>query len=505
MSSTGCENVASQRLHVRRSGSSGVSHVVADRGYIRSREVSSAGQSAVGSRVAQRLSVCCVLASSTARGSFVSGDQHNYKSRLVFPSSLRAAASRCGVPAASYGGDVANYLCHKKQASLATTSDFGVSTYVQLRVGKLSRAREGRLLVPLAEVDILGCEMCPCCESGQRHCEGRVAVLLGARNLSYKFYFYSKASFTLPRKVVSYSAPTEKLPDGYPFGAPAGTDQGPGFSRIRPDALNYITLDKHKHSLNNSLSSSTLSSAPKTTNDSGRLQAFHLGEPHSILGGVAPEFSQMGFVPNDAAGRRVFSAISRLPPPLHSGAAPFPPHSILGSQDLDVTSHPNLSNPLCSIFHLRTVNVAPDAPLSVPTGAVVTKAESLRHDTSDVTIATSTRAVDVIKWTQLACSLSSGLKRTRVIAAVINEVLTADVEVNMERNRNEGVGETGDIRKKKPPVTNGIHLGFPVRQAGDDLVDRRPELYFILLVNWPRAVQKRSLPLGRRRATYEEE
>ncbi|KAJ8872592.1 hypothetical protein PR048_026198 [Dryococelus australis] len=34
------------------------------------------------------------------------------------------------------------------------------------------------------------------------------AVCLGARNLSYKFYFYSKSSFTLSGKVVSYSHPT---------------------------------------------------------------------------------------------------------------------------------------------------------------------------------------------------------------------------------------------------------------------------------------------------------
>ncbi|KAJ8895460.1 hypothetical protein PR048_000793 [Dryococelus australis] len=39
----------------------------------------------------------------------------------------------------------------------------------------------------------------------------------------------------------------------------------------------------------------------------------HLGEPGSIPGGVAFEFSHVGIVPDDAAGRRVFSAIPCFP------------------------------------------------------------------------------------------------------------------------------------------------------------------------------------------------
>ncbi|KAJ8894697.1 hypothetical protein PR048_000004 [Dryococelus australis] len=38
-------------------------------------------------------------------------------------------------------------------------------------------------------------------------------------------------------------------------------------------------------------------------------------EPSSILGRVAPEFSHVGIVPDDAAGRRVFSVFSHLPGP----------------------------------------------------------------------------------------------------------------------------------------------------------------------------------------------
>ncbi|KAJ8873937.1 hypothetical protein PR048_024775, partial [Dryococelus australis] len=78
-----------------------------------------------------------------------------------------------------------------------------------------------------------------------------------------------------------------------------------------------------------------------------RLLASHQGEPGSIPGGVAPGFSHVGIVPDDAAGRRVFSDISlQFPPPLHSDAAPYSPRfALIGSQDLDVKSHPNLFNP----------------------------------------------------------------------------------------------------------------------------------------------------------------
>ncbi|KAJ8895188.1 hypothetical protein PR048_000513 [Dryococelus australis] len=47
------------------------------------------------------------------------------------------------------------------------------------------------------------------------------------------------------------------------------------------------------------------------------------------------EFSHMIIMPDDAAGRWVFSGISSVPPPLYSSAAPFSPRFILiGSQDL---------------------------------------------------------------------------------------------------------------------------------------------------------------------------
>ncbi|KAJ8897924.1 hypothetical protein PR048_003281 [Dryococelus australis] len=73
----------------------------------------------------------------------------------------------------------------------------------------------------------------------------RAAVRLGTRNLSYKLYFYSKASFILPRKVVSYSAPTETASRRVyfrppPVSPPPGTQTGDRDSTnppAQPDAV----------------------------------------------------------------------------------------------------------------------------------------------------------------------------------------------------------------------------------------------------------------------------
>ncbi|KAJ8896502.1 hypothetical protein PR048_001846 [Dryococelus australis] len=67
----------------------------------------------------------------------------------------------------------------------------------------------------------------------------------------------------------------------------------------------------------------------------------HLGEPGSSPnGGRSRESTYVGIVPDDAAGRRVFSGISRLDPPLHSGAVQYSLRFILvSSQDLDEGSY----------------------------------------------------------------------------------------------------------------------------------------------------------------------
>ncbi|KAJ8865976.1 hypothetical protein PR048_033500 [Dryococelus australis] len=74
-----------------------------------------------------------------------------------------------------------------------------------------------------------------------------------------------------------------------------------------------------------------------------KLLASRQGEPCSIPGLVTPGFPQVGIVSDDAACQRVFSGISRFPPPLHSGATPFSPHfTLIGSQYL-VKSRPRRS------------------------------------------------------------------------------------------------------------------------------------------------------------------
>ncbi|KAJ8870980.1 hypothetical protein PR048_027282 [Dryococelus australis] len=66
-----------------------------------------------------------------------------------------------------------------------------------------------------------------------------------------------------------------------------------------------------------------------------RLLASHQGEQSYIPGGVTPGFSHVGIAPDDVAGRRVFSGISRFPPPLHSGTAPCSPRfTLISSQNL---------------------------------------------------------------------------------------------------------------------------------------------------------------------------
>ncbi|KAJ8872275.1 hypothetical protein PR048_025877 [Dryococelus australis] len=55
-----------------------------------------------------------------------------------------------------------------------------------------------------------------------------------------------------------------------------------------------------------------------------RLLTSHLSELGSIPGGIAPGFSHVGIVPHDAAGRLVFSGISRFPRPCIPVSPTFP-------------------------------------------------------------------------------------------------------------------------------------------------------------------------------------
>ncbi|KAJ8888438.1 hypothetical protein PR048_007928 [Dryococelus australis] len=68
-----------------------------------------------------------------------------------------------------------------------------------------------------------------------------------------------------------------------------------------------------------------------------RLLTSHLGEPGSITGGIAPGFSHVGIIPDDAAGQRVFvRAISRFPCPRIP--ALFHPHLTSPSSALETST-----------------------------------------------------------------------------------------------------------------------------------------------------------------------
>ncbi|KAJ8881310.1 hypothetical protein PR048_017791 [Dryococelus australis] len=74
-----------------------------------------------------------------------------------------------------------------------------------------------------------------------------------------------------------------------------------------------------------------------------KLLAFHLGEPGSIPGGVAPRFSHVGIVPDDAAVRWVFSGISCLPHPSFRRCSIYTSlHAHRLSRDLAVKSRPSV-------------------------------------------------------------------------------------------------------------------------------------------------------------------
>ncbi|KAJ8898392.1 hypothetical protein PR048_003752 [Dryococelus australis] len=69
-----------------------------------------------------------------------------------------------------------------------------------------------------------------------------------------------------------------------------------------------------------------------------RLLASHQGEPGSIPDGIASRLRHVGMPLLGA-----FSRGSPGPPPLHPGAAPYSPRfTLIGSQDLDVKSRPNI-------------------------------------------------------------------------------------------------------------------------------------------------------------------
>ncbi|KAJ8876822.1 hypothetical protein PR048_021269 [Dryococelus australis] len=72
------------------------------------------------------------------------------------------------------------------------------------------------------------------------------------------------------------------------------------------------------------------------------LLASHQGDPGSISGRVTPGFSHVGIVPDDAVARRVFSGSPVSSAPSFRRCSVLISLTLIGSQDLDVISRPNL-------------------------------------------------------------------------------------------------------------------------------------------------------------------
>ncbi|KAJ8869724.1 hypothetical protein PR048_028719 [Dryococelus australis] len=158
----------------------------------------------------------------------------------------------------------------------------------------------------------------------------RAAVRLGVRNLSYKFYFYSKAPFTLPRKVVRYSAPTETATRRVSFRPPLVSPPPPEQTRYRDSHESARATRRRRASTQLTIWSdySPANKANRVRFPAGSLPEFRKWESRlsmPLVGG----FSQGSSPP---------------PPPPHSGAAPYQPRlTLVGSRDLHINSRPNLS------------------------------------------------------------------------------------------------------------------------------------------------------------------
>ncbi|KAJ8876772.1 hypothetical protein PR048_021219 [Dryococelus australis] len=231
----------------------------------------------------------------------------------------------------------------------------------------------------------------------------------------------------------------------------------------------------------------------------------------SMRGRATPGSLQVGIMPDDATGRRVFSGISRFPRPLHSNAAPFSPHfALFGSQGLILASmgrnnayweQTEWSNAMRmrptspSVTGEHTINrsiektwaafdfgavcpsslildlfpflepVFPSIDILVPQLQRTTYVSPFGADAAVGFV--DTNSPDIHLDTTRKEAIKPGYKRNTMISIVITwkelyvKLLTSRsceqmrvVEVSIEQRRNERVGETRDPRENSP--TNGI-------------------------------------------------
>ncbi|KAJ8881244.1 hypothetical protein PR048_017720 [Dryococelus australis] len=107
--------------------------------------------------------------------------------------------------------------------------------------------------------------------------------------------------------------------------------------------IKQIDPDPECPALSKSLQKNSLRNTTDTESELPNVDtlASHQCEPGSIPGRVTG-FSQVGIVPDDAVGQRIFSGISRFPAPSFRHRSIFTSIKLIGSQDLVVKNRPNL-------------------------------------------------------------------------------------------------------------------------------------------------------------------
>ncbi|KAJ8883242.1 hypothetical protein PR048_015082 [Dryococelus australis] len=177
-------------------------------------------------------------------------------------------------------------------------------------------------------------------------------------------------------------------------------------------------------------------------------------------------FSHVGIVPDDAVGRWVFSGISRFP--RSSFPRRFIPTSItlIGSQDLDVKSHPNLFtrtpslSPHISLADALAITPRRQSDSSRPSPHLaVENAKEMYASRYGSQINNKKKATNLEeKLDPLDFQLFTRAVQERVL--LVHE-WHGSSEVSMERRRDVRVGETGDPRENPP----GVNPGSPWLQA----------------------------------------
>ncbi|KAJ8890126.1 hypothetical protein PR048_009633, partial [Dryococelus australis] len=103
-----------------------------------------------------------------------------------------------------------------------------------------------------------------------------------------------------------------------------------------------------------------------------RLLVSHQGEPGSVRDWVAPGFSHVGIMPDDTAGWRVFSGITRFPRPCIPASAPNSPRfTPIGSQNHDV-------------FNIHTFHMWKKREYQVAVSRGVTREDTVCHCTVSI-------------------------------------------------------------------------------------------------------------------------